>query len=580
MYFGKDQKNSMQRGMSKLQVRAEVLLMLQQLSVYDDVPKSEIDKHLSQLKVSENVDEVLEILLKELARSDLKKAQIIAYFLAELGTLERLKDGLWEYIKDPNLSDELKDLAGVILKALGDNSTPEELLSYLDNPDELVDKETQKLLELASVNPEAQIDFLDFLFSLPDDEQVSLISSMKEDFTNQHLANVFVPALESKPSDTLSMMIIEALGGTRSPHSVSCLNDITIYSNNGNLKKLAKKSLNMLKISGINIDNALNDICKNEICKTTKIFKCYASIIDGAGNQGIIVSRKKDNGDILTFSTVINDVEGIIDSFGFYGISKDDYTRIIKKFRGELAAVPVSPEYCKYKLQQAERINKTLNTQICYEYLCWKSLISDVKPITIDSIAVNLPVWSSSNYVDSSDILFSHPEFKHWFLLEDHSAYLKGFLADILQDILNNKASYINGPDKFLSHLENKVNQAVTVVFDNDLIVLYKLRLVEVAYLFDIQGIEFLRNIAASVAMSLRELKAPVNNVLFFEYLLKKSIVEHLVRYQYSLEQKVAPVHKSMWKSQQQTDIIDFDSQEIREIIDILDVAWRKEEND
>jgi len=570
----------MQKGMSKLQVRAEVLMMLQQLSLFDDVPKSEIDTYLAKLQISENIDDVLEILLKELSRSDLKKSQLIAYFLVELGSLEKLKDGLWNYIKDPVTSDTLKDLAGVILKSLGDDSSPEELLSYLNNPDELVDQETQKLLEIASMNPEAQIDFLDFLFSLPDNEQINLINSMQDDFTNKHLANVFIPALESNPSQNLSVVIINALGQIRSPYAVACLNDINKYSRNESLKKLAKKNLNLLKLSGINLEQALKEPLGMEICKISNIYNCYASIIDGAGNQGIIVSRKKDNGDILTFSTVINDIDGIIDCFGFYGISNDDYIRIINKFQGELAAVPVSPEYCKYKLLQSEHVNKTLNNPIRYEYLSWKSLLSDIEPISIEAIAKNLPIWSDKKFVESTDILFSHPEFKYWFLGEDHSAFLKDFLAEILQDVLENRDSFINKPDNFLNRLEEKVNFAIPKVFNNSLIILYKLRLTEVAYLFDIQDVELLRNVAASVAMQLREVNKPDNNILFFVYILKKSVIEHLLRYQYRLNQKIAPAHKSLWKKKEKQDDIDFDSHDLNEIINILIKTWEKETND
>ena len=569
----------MQKEMSKLQIRAEVLMMLQQLSVFEDIPKSETDKYLTQFQSFENIDDILEILLKELPRSDSKKSQIIAYFLIELGNLEKLKDKLWAYIKDSGSSDDLKDLSGVILKSLGDSSTPDELLSYLNNPEELVDKETQKLLETASINPEAQIDFLDFLFSLPPDEQINLINSMTEDFTNKYLANVFIPALESNPSEKMSAIIIKALGEIRSPYAVASLNDISKYSKNENLKKLAKKSLNMLKISGVNMEEALKKPLGSEICKISNIYKCYASIIDGAGNQGIIVSRKKENGDILTFSTVINDIDGIIDCFGFYGISGDDYIRIINKFQGQLAAAPVSPEYCKYKLLQAENTNKTLNNPIRYEYLSWKSLLSDIDPISIEYIAKKLPEWSNPAHLKNTYALFNHPEFKHWFLGNDHSNFLKSFLSKILQDVLKNRDNYINTPDILLNQLENNVNLAIPKVFNSNLIILYKLRLSEVAYLFDIQGMENLRNIAASIVMQLRNITKPDNSTLFFECILKKSVIEYLLGYQYRLEQKIAPVPKSLWKKKEQIKDIDFMSQEISRIIDILITEWR-ERND
>jgi len=567
----------MQKGMSKLQIRAEVLLMLQQLSCFEDVPKYEIDKYIKQFKETEDIDSILEILMKELARCDDKKSQIIAYFLAELGSLEKLRDGLWDYIKDPASPDSLKDLSGIILKSLGEVATPEELLSYLNNPEELVDRETQKLMELASINPEAQIDFLDFLFSLPESEQINLINSIVNDSAEQHLANILIPALKASTSDELSAIIIDILGQIRSPYAVPVLNDIKKYSRNNNLIKLVQKSLNMLKISGIDLKAAESKSLGTEVCEVSGIYKCYASIIDGAGNQGIIVSRKKENGDILTFSTVINDTDGIIDCFGFYGISTDDYTRIINRFRGELDAVRVSPEYCKYKLLQAEQINKSLNNPICYEYVSWKSLISDVKPACVDVFAQNILTWSNPDFIDKSDILFSHSIFDTWFLTEKYSEYMDNFFDENLKDILKNKDNYKNEPEKFLNQMNLKVSQVISDVFTPELKILYSTRLAETSYLLDIQGVEFLRNVAASVSVKLKEADTRCADIIFFDYLLKKSVIEYLLRYQYNLEQKAAPAYKSLWKKEKPLVNIDVTTQGLSDIIDILTQAWRKE---
>jgi hypothetical protein len=570
----------MQKGISKLQIRAEVLMMLQQLSDFDDIPKSELEKCLTQINSYNNLDSVLEVLLKELPRSEFKMMQVIAYFLVELGTLEKLKDQLWEYIKDPASSDVLKDLSGIILKSHGDTSTPDELLSYLENPDELVDSETQKLLEIAAINPEAQIDFLDFLFSLPPDEQINLVNSLKEDFSNKHLANVFIPVLESNPSEELSSVIVESMGEIRSPYAVSCLNDIIEYSKSENLRKLAKKSLQMLKISGIDLQESLTLQLGAEVCANSKIYKCYASIIDGAGNQGIIISRKKDNGDILTFSTVINDQDGILDCFGFFGISNNDYVRIIKKFQGELAAVPVSPEYCKCKLIKSEKINKTNNIPIRYEYLSWKGLICDVEPLKIDKIFKDISHWVEPVYFGALGVIFSHPELKYWFLGEEHSDYMKKFLAEILQDILQNQSNYVLDRTTLLKYLDNKVKSAIPEIFNPDLINIYEKRLSEVAYLFDIQGIELLRNIAASIAVQLKEQKDQASQVMFFDYILKKSIIEHIIRCQYKQEQNTSTKTASLWGKKDKTENRESIVYNLTDIIDILNNEWRKEEND
>lgn len=554
------------------------MIILQQLSSYNDIPKNETDKYLKQLRSYENIDDILEILIKELSRSDNQRMQVIAYLIIELGNLMQVKNQLWEYIKDPASSDVLKDLSGVILKSLGDTSTSDELLSYLNNPEELVDSETQKLLEIAAINPEAQIDFLDFLFSLPQEEQINLLNSLIEDFSNEHLANIFIPALESSTSEELSSVIIETLGSIRSPYAISCLNDIIKYSNSNNLTKLAHKSLNMLKLAGIDFEQNANLQLGAEVCANSTMYRCYASIIDGAGNQGIIISRKKENGDILTFSTVINDLEGIVDCFGFYGISKNDYARIVDKFQGELAAVEISPEYCRYKLIEAEKINKVNNIPVRYEYISWKALINDVEHFNPQKIYQNINKWADSPYVNALDILFSHPEFKFWFLGENFSRSAGEFLNGILNDIITNKTEYLNNPKSLLENMNNRVQSAIPIIFNNETIELYKNRLTEVAFLFDVQGIELLRNIVASIAIQIKNNNKQIFEILFFDYLLKKSIIEHLIRYYNCQNQGSQKVCPQIWGKKSEKK--EFPKNNINEITEILIREWRQEENE
>ena len=236
----------MLRDLSKLQIRSEVLLMLQKLSSLDEMSKEQLDNNLIKFRSIKDIGYVVDVLVKELARANYKKGQIISLFVQELGDLDSVKDVLWSYIKSPNYSDELKDLSGLILKSLGDQTDPEEFLNYLEDPKAIVDKETQKLLEVASTNPEAQIDFLDFLFSLPESEQINLVNSLKDDYSSEYLVNIVVPALEANPAPKLEEELVKILGETRSVFAVPALNDVLKYSKNEFIKKHAQKSLNML----------------------------------------------------------------------------------------------------------------------------------------------------------------------------------------------------------------------------------------------------------------------------------------------------------------------------------------------
>jgi len=526
------------RDLSKLQVRAEVMLMLQQLNSLGEMSKDQQDACLNKLRSIKDIEYVVEILVKELARVDYKKGQLISLFIQELGDLESLKDILWSYIKSPKSSDELKDLAGIILKNLGDLTDPEEFLNYLDDPRAIVDKETQKLLEVASVNPEAQIDFLDFLFSLPESEQINLVSSLKEDYSGEHLVNIAVPALEASPSPKLEEELIKILGESRSAFAIPVLNDVLKYSKNELIKKHAQKSLNMLKLSGTTINQENRIFAASPITKVSEIYECHTNIVDGIGNQGLIISRIKPNQDILMLNVVINDVHGILDCFGFYGISKNDFSRIIEKFQETSTRFLVSPEYCKKRLEEAEKINKENNLPISYEYAAWKSLISDISALD-DNFEELSKKWISEDLINETILLYKFPDFQHWFFEEDDNPIINELLSNLIKEVSEKNEYFIKNQNELKIWLEASIDKLSEKLFDNaEIKNIYKNRLLDLSYLLHSQELPLFRNIAASLAWSITpENSYNIKTVPFFRQLIKKTILEGFIRYQYKIDQ-------------------------------------------
>jgi len=526
------------RDLSKLQIRAEVMFMLQQSDSLAEMSKDQQDKYLDKLRSIKDIGYVVEILVKELARANYKKGQIISLFIQELGDLESLKDVLWSYVKSPKSSDELKDLAGIILKSLGDQTDPEEFLNYLDDPRAIVDKETQKLLEVASVNPEAQIDFLDFLFSLPESEQINLVASLKEDYSGEYLVNIAIPALESNPSSKLEEELIKILGESRSPLAISVLNDILKYSKNEPLKKHVQKSLNMLKLSGINLNQENQHPVVSPITKISDIYECHTNIVDGIGNQGFIISRIKPNQDILMLNVVINDVHGILDCFGFYGISKHDFSRIIEKFQEMSTRFIVSPEYCKRRLEDAEKINKENNLPISYEYAAWKSLISDISALD-DNFEKLSKDGISKDLINETILLYKFPDFQHWFFEEDDNLIINEILSDLIKEISEKNDYFIKNKNELKIWLESKIDKLSEQLLNDETKNIYKNRLLDISYLLRSQDLAFFGNIAASLAWSITpENSYNIKTVPFFRELFKKTILENFIRYQYKIDQE------------------------------------------
>ena len=563
------------RELSKFQIKAEITLMLQKQTSLDEMSREQQLKYLAKFDSIEDNDYVVEVLAKELRKADYKKGQVITLFLQELGSLEQLSEILWSYIKSPNSSDELRDLAGITLKNLGDATDPEEFLSYLENPKDIVDKETKKLLEVASVNPEAQIDFLDFLFSLPENEQMNLISSLQEDYYSECLVNVVIPTFESKLVPHMDEFLLKILGETKSCKAALVLKDFLSYSQDENLKKKANLSLNMLKLAGIDSKKAEDFDVKEEITQISSIYEFHTHIPDGLGNQAIVGSRIRPNGDILMMNVVVNDIHGILDCFGFYGISKSDFRRIIDRFQEKSTGIPVSPEYCKYIIEKAEKINKINNLPISYEYLAWKPILGDIAPFDSHDISRLITKWADEKFLKEGATLYKFPDFKHWFFEEDDHEIIKESLKNIINNVVEKKEFYIKNNSELEKFLEAELNKFMPEVFSPEVRDAYKDRLQNIAILFDVEELNHFRNISATLAKLIdSENNSDIIKAPFFREILKKTITEGLLRHQYNLsaEEKQLSNPWNLMKKGQKTEVDDkkFEKENIEEIIQIL----------
>jgi len=562
------------RELSKLQIKAEITLILEKIGSIDELSREEQVKYLTRLGSIENRQYLIEVLAKELGYSNYQRGQIISLFLQEFGTLGQLQDTLWAYIKSPDFPDEVKDIAGITLKNLGDNTDPEEFLNYLDDPKSIVDKETKKLLEVASINPEAQIDFLDFLFSLPDEEQLNLVQSLRDDYSCEYIVNVIAPALESRLASHMDEFLIDILGEARSPKAVPVLKDFIEYSNDEKLCKKAKINLNKLKLAGIDIDNVKNNNNGEQLAKISEIYECHTCIPDGMGNQAIIASRIKPNGDILMMNLIINDMHGILDCFGFYGISREDFKRIIERFQDKATRFLVFPEYCRYIIEKAEKINKKNNTAIPYEYIAWKSAIKDIKYNDYGNDTL-LNKWTDKKILAESENLHKFPDFEKWFFENDDHEAIKENIEKIIDRLTENKDFYVKNVDKFKQEIENEIDKLLPIVFDPSVREVYKNRLHNVAILFNITELEHFRNIAATLAASIASDKNfDLINNSFIRGIIKRTIVEGLITYEYNLysseQQKLNPWNIRKAEKNRAAGYDEQQHQSIQELIEIL----------
>lgn len=509
---------------NKLQIRAEVLSILQKISPISDHTTDNIEKSIEQLKLISDRHSAIEILLKELIKSQDEKLDLIAILIIELADISDIKETLWKYIKTPKYSDTIKEISATILKAKGEIITTESLTNFFHDPDTVIDSETQKLLDTAKVNPEAQIDFLDFLQALETKEQLQLVSSLKDDYDSLDLLNIIIPILYSNLKNEVKELAINIMGETKSHLAVNPLKDIINYSSADSLKKHANKSLAMLKLAGIDVEkNDLGLGSSIDIKERFRIHNCYTSLTDGTGHQGLIISRKDKDDNIYMFSVVINDTDGIIDCFGFNSILEEEFDRIIKRFSKASKVILVEPDYCKRTLVNAEQINKQKNMTIPYEYMAWRIMTTDILP-SDNFTDKNLSDWGNNDiYLEYKEILYSSNDFNTWFIDENHSEQINSFLDSTVNKMIEN----IIKPDLnniIVSDIKNNIKQLITP----EIILNIKKRLISLAELYNINNEIPCRNTVSSIYKYLDDKDLSKNEFLID--IIKRSISEKILR--------------------------------------------------
>lgn len=392
--------------LNKIQVKAEVLTVLSELQT--NLERANIDEVLKTLAQQEDKKPILGILVKELSRANEQKAILVCFLLLklcnELDSGKALEEALWNTLKNPSVQDNIKAIVLNVLKDMGNKVDYENLEEYFENPNEIIDADTQKLLQTAIINPEAQIDFLDFINSLSDNDRKILVESLGEDYSSDALANILNPIVLYNPTSELGQACIEILGETKSQLALHTLTEALNPDSQAPFIEdevtiaLLKKNISKLKISGIREDNAI-EFYKSLL--QSKPYCSYTSYPDGHGNQAIIFSREREDDTIQMVALVINDSYGLIDCFGFNEISKQEFEKIVDRFYGKDEHIYLNPSVIKAILMGADKLTRKTGGKISYEYICWKTLFADIEAepvpieLTMQSQFVQMPIIDS-----------------------------------------------------------------------------------------------------------------------------------------------------------------------------------------
>lgn len=497
--------------LNPFELKSAITNLLDRINSVGDLQNCLDDFEILDLQSDKKV--ISKILLKELVNAKSEKIPVICFMLEHFIPKDELTNKLWETLKKQNIQTDAKITILNMLRDLDADWSYESCEEYLDDAQSLLDENTKQLLNNAVINPEVQIDFMDFLASIRVQDKITLLNSFNDDFSSDALANILIPVFVSDPDSAAGAEALKLLGTTKSQLALHILEEMSKITH-GNLLKAIRKSLSTLKISGMREDNTKEFYTK--ILSNSKPYKFYITYPDGHGNQALIFTRITENEKIRFVSIVSNVDSGIKDCFGFFEISKFECSKILERFLRDEKTVDMTPDAFKTILYNSE-ITTFNNNKNCwklpYEYVCWKNLLIDIdfEAGRIDDILKKhiTPVQIDSSFFDE---LADMKVAAHWFMDYQYSSEFETVLNEL----------------KISQNLDELVNKHIYKVFDEEEKSSWNRKLFMSAYMKFATGKDNEAARIYTLALDNNDLKQQ-----FYKHILRRSIYEYLMLIKY-----------------------------------------------
>ena len=337
--------------LNPFELKTAIGQLLNKINSVSDIQNCLADFDMLDAQVDKKI--ISKILFKELISASNEKIPIICFMLEHFIPKDELVAKFWETLKNQNLPSETRITILNLLRELDSDWSYQSCEEYLDDATSLLDENTKHLLNSAIINPEVQIDFMDFMATIRVQDKITLIDSLSDDFTSDALANILIPVFMSEPDSPAGKEALKLLADTKSVLALHTLEEMKDMAT-GELLQEIKRSLSTIKIAGMREDNS-KEFYKKALADT-KPDKCYITYPDGHGDMAMIFTRITEDKRIRFVSVVINVASGIRDCFGFFDISEFECSKILERFLRDEKTIESDFHTFKTILHNAENI--------------------------------------------------------------------------------------------------------------------------------------------------------------------------------------------------------------------------------
>ena len=494
--------------LNKLQIKAKVFEIINPLRDLDAIDDKIISKAIKEIKAIKEADFefIARILIKEADVKTTKSAGAFLYMAENLAP-ESFIELILKELNSNKIPDSRKMFFLNILSGLGIKFNADDINSYLKNPDEAINKETSRFLECAKIDPEAQIDFLDFYFSSDALDKKELINSVIKDFEGDRLINILSPLALSADDKEAIELCLNIMEKQKSLISIKPLKYLSNLKTSAKIQNKAFKILQKMKMSGFYSESKLYNFYKT-LLRDFEEPKAAITTPDGNSNFSVLISRKTRQGSCFLFFVAINIELGPFSCFGFSSLTENDHDTIIKRFFNSRERFFIPIEEAKAILNTLTLRRISLNKIIPYEYFCWERLLDDVEPKDGELFQIlekNLTKKELTSEVQN--LTDNSPYFENWFFRYSKNIPWFSKMIDKILELKDEELYKINGLIEEYSKNED-LKEAI------------KKRLKFLAYCLNKNNKKELADTYYSLIFNEKELKT------FLENILKRSVYE------------------------------------------------------